>query len=73
MSLYFVVIFIVSLKKIRDTLQQTKYAKNFVNEREMKAQLVAFVAFITVYVINHSLQETNVYMALQVHKSGYDR
>ena len=55
MCLYFVIIFILSMKKIRETLKRTKYAKNFVNEKEMKAQLLVFIGFFAAYLINHCL------------------
>ena len=53
MSLYFVIIFILSMRKIHNTLQQTKYAKNYVNERMMQAQLFVYVAFFAVYLVVH--------------------
>ena len=55
MSLYFVIIFILSMRKIHNTLQRTKYAKNYVNEGMMKAQLFVYVTFFAVYLVVHVL------------------
>ena len=51
MSLFFVVFFVISIRRVKRSLQTNEMTKKYVNERVMDMQLLVFVVFLVLYTI----------------------
>ena len=62
MSLYFVTVFVYSLKKIQVSLAEIEGISDYINFRVLRAQYITFILFFITFFLQHVLRLTHTYM-----------
>ena len=69
MSLYFVTVFVYSLKKIQVSLAEIKGISDYINYRVLRAQYITFILFFITFFLQHVLRLVHTYMKEQTDRA----